>query len=138
MTPHRPSRRAVIRLTTGAAVFAAGGWRAGSAAAQAEDIKVGGLYPLTGSLARLGADRKKAGARPVERVSAPHPESARRRRAATAGLPRLGGRRIRLIWADAKDPASARAEAERLIEQERVTALMGCYASAFTNTASLA
>ncbi len=138
MTRYRLTRRDVLKVAGGAAVFAAGGWRAGSAAAQAEEIKIGCLYPLTGSLARLGADMKKAVDLAAEIVNTPHPELAPLTLAGTTGLPRLGGRRIRLVWADAKDPASARAEAERLIEQERVVALMGCYASAFTNTASLA
>jgi branched-chain amino acid transport system substrate-binding protein len=138
MRRHRLTRRDFLKLTGGAAVFAGGGWRAGPAAAQGEEVKVGCLYPLTGSLARLGADMRKAVDLAAELVNTPHPELAPLTLAATAGLPRLGGRKIRLVWADAKDPASARAEAERLIEQERVAALMGCYASAFTNTASLA
>jgi len=132
------TRREMLKLAGGAVVFAGGGWRAGPAAAQAEEVKIGCLYPLTGSLARLGADMRKAVDLAAEIVNTPHPELAPLTLAATAGLPRLGGRKIRLVWADAKDPATARAEAERLIEQERVAALMGCYASAFTNTASLA
>src|SRR5712692_1184205 len=137
MRRYRLTRRDLLKLAGGAAV-AAGGWRAGPAAAQAEEVKIGCLYPLTGPLARLGADMRKAVDLAAEIVNTPHPELAPLTLAATAGLPRLGGRRIRLVWADAKDPATARAEAERLIEQERIVALMGCYASAFTNTASLA
>ncbi len=139
MALHRVTRRSLLRLAGGGlALAAAGGWKAGPAAAQAEDVRIGALYPLTGSLARVGADIKKAVDLAVEIVNAPHPELAPLTLAATVGLPRLGGRLIWLVWADAKDPTTARAEAERLIEQEKVVALLGCYASAFTDTASLA
>ncbi|HEX4836694.1 MAG TPA: ABC transporter substrate-binding protein [bacterium] len=137
MQRHRVTRRGFLKLS-GVAALAAGGWRAGPASAQAEEIKIGALYPLTGSLARVGANMKKAVDLAVEIINAPHPELAPLTLAASSGLPRLGGRRIRLVWADAKDPATARAEAERLIDEEKVVALMGCYASAFTATASLA
>ncbi len=134
----RVKRRELLKLTGGAAALAAAGWRAGPAGAQAEEIKIGALYPLSGSLARIGADMKKAVDMAAEIVNTARPDLAPLVLAATAGLPRLGGRKIRLVWADAKDPATARAEAERLIDQEKVVALMGCYASAITATASLA
>ncbi len=134
----RVTRRGFLKLAGGTAALAAGGWKIGPAAAQAEEIRIGALYPLTGSLARVGADMRKAVDLAAEIVNTAHPELTPLTLAAGTGLPRLGGRKIRLVWADAKDPATARAEAERLIEQERVVALMGCYASAFTNTASLA
>jgi branched-chain amino acid transport system substrate-binding protein len=129
-------RREAIAGAAAAALAAA--WPAARAAAQAEDIPVGMLYPLSGSIALIGQDIKKAVDLAAEIVNTPHPELAPLTLAAPAGLPRLGGRRLRLVWADARDPATARSEAERLIEQEHVVALMGCYASAYTNTASLA
>jgi len=139
MARHRVTRRSLLRLAGGGLALAAvRGWRAGPAAAQTEDVRIGALYPLTGSLARVGADIKKAVDLAAEIVNTPHPELAPLTLAAPAGLPLLGGRMIRLVWADAKDPTTARAEAERLIEQEKVVALLGCYASAFTDTASLA
>jgi len=133
------TRREFLKLTgAGLAVTAGGGWRAGPAWAQAPTVKIGALYPLSGSLALVGAGMKRAVDLAVEIVNTPHPELAPLTLAATEGLPRLGGRKIQLVWADAKDPATARAEAERLVDQEQVVALMGCYASAFTDTASLA
>ncbi len=133
------TRRELLKLAGGGLTVAAlGGWRAGRSAAQGEEIRIGALYPLTGSLARAGADVKKAVDLAAEIVNTLHPDLAPLTLAATTGLPRLGGRKIRLVWADAKDPATARGEAERLIEQEKVVALMGCYASSFTDTASLA
>jgi branched-chain amino acid transport system substrate-binding protein len=138
MAQHRVTRRTVLKLAGGGmALAAAGGMRVGPAAAQ-EDVRIGALYPLTESLARIGADIRKAVDLAAEIVNAPHPDLAPLTLAATSGLPGLGGRKIRLVWADAKDPATARAEAERLIDEERVVALLGCYASAYTDTASLA
>jgi branched-chain amino acid transport system substrate-binding protein len=138
MRRSRLTRREWLKVASGSAVFAAGGWRASPASAQAGDIAIGAVYPLTGSLALVGADTRKAVDLAAEIVNTPHPELAPLTLAATSGLPKLGGRRIRIVWADAKDPASARAEAERLIDQEKVVALMGCYASGFTQTASIA
>ncbi len=44
MKRHRVTRRGFLKLS-GAAALAAGGWRAGPASAQAEEIKIGALYP---------------------------------------------------------------------------------------------
>jgi branched-chain amino acid transport system substrate-binding protein len=47
-----------------------------------------------------------------------------------AGLPRLGGAKIQLIYADHQaDPQKGRGEAERLITQDKVSALVGTYYS---------
>jgi len=139
MKLRRVTRRTLLRTVGGGAAAAAlGGWRAVPAPAQAGDIKVGMLYPLSGSLALTGRNMRQAVELAADIVNTAHPELAPLTLAAPAGLPKLGGRKIQLVWADAKDPATARAEAERLIDQEKVVALMGCYASAYTATASLA
>src|SRR5262249_31158006 len=53
------------------------------------------------------------------------------------GLPNLDGAKLRLIFADHQgDPQKARAEAERLITQEKVVALIGSYQSATAATIS--
>lgn len=106
--------------------------------AQEAPIPIGAVYPLTGALARIGAVIRNAIELAVEIVNNPYPD-LNLPLARTAGLPRLGGRRIRVVWGDSRgDPATGRAEAERLIEQERVVALIGSYQSAVTATASLA
>src|SRR6202000_3126061 len=54
-----------------------------------------------------------------------------------AGLPGLGGAKIRLVYADHQaDPQKGRAEAERLITQEKVCAILGTYQSAVAVTVS--
>jgi branched-chain amino acid transport system substrate-binding protein len=108
------------------------------ASAQEGPVTVGAVYPLTGALARIGAAIRNAVELAVDIVNNPYPD-LNLPLARTAGLPRLGGRRLRVVWGDTRgDPATGRAEAERLIEQERVVALIGSYQSAVTATASLA
>jgi len=111
---------------------------AGLLAAQEQTVTIGAAYPLTGSLARIGAAIRNGVELAVDIVNNPYPDLSLPL-APAAGLPRLGNRKIRLVWGDTRgDPATGRAEAERLIERDRVVALIGSYQSAVTLTASLA
>ncbi|MCQ5003190.1 ABC transporter substrate-binding protein, partial [Escherichia coli] len=48
-----------------------------------------------------------------------------------AGLPGLGGAKVRIVTADHQsDPQKGRSEAERLITQEKIAAIIGSYQSA--------
>jgi len=132
------NRRQFLKYA-GAGLVAAGAidrlaWAAGG---QQETIPIGVVYPLTGSLARIGASIKNAIELATDIVNTPFDLDLPLAR--DAGLPRLRGARLRLVWADSKgDPATGRAEAERLIEGEQVAAVIGSYQSAVTATASLA
>jgi branched-chain amino acid transport system substrate-binding protein len=56
---------------------------------------------------------------------------------AGGGLGKLGGAKLKLVFADSQgDPQKARAEAERLITQEKVCAIIGSYTSATAATIS--
>src|SRR5205807_1505491 len=67
----------------------------------------------------------------------PHPDLAPLPLAATAGLPGLGGRKLEVVFADHQgNPATAQNQAVRLITQEKVVAMVGCYQSSATLTAS--
>ena len=132
------NRRQFLK-SAGAGLLAAGSLDrlARLASAQQETIPIGVVYPLTGSLARIGASIKNAIELATDIVNTPSDLDLPLAR--DAGLPRLRGARLRLVWADSKgDPATGRAEAERLIEGERVAAVIGSYQSAVTATASLA
>jgi len=135
----RITRRTFLRYTgAGLGTLAVGDRLAGALAAQDAAIPVGAVYPLSGALARIGAGIRNGIELAVDIVNTAYPDLSLPL-AATAGLPRLGGRKIRLVWGDSRgDPATGRAEAERLIERERVVALIGSYQSAVTATASLA
>jgi branched-chain amino acid transport system substrate-binding protein len=120
-------------LISGAAAFAAGirpVW------AQApKEVLIGALFPLTGSAAQTGVDAQHALNTAAEIINSPHildlPLGA------GAGLPGLGGAKVRIIYADHQsDPQKGRAEAERLITQEKVAALIGTYQSSVAVTVS--
>jgi len=106
----------------------------GSARA-AEDVVIGALYPMTGPNAQVGNDAKAAMETAAEIVNGKHDVPMLLGKG--GGLDRLGGAKIRLIFADHQgDPQKARAEAERLITQEHVVALIGSYQSATAATIS--
>ncbi len=105
------------------------------AARAADDVVIGAIYPLTGNSAQVGADAKLALETAAEIVNGRHDIPMLMGRG--GGLDRLGGAKIRVVFADHQgDPQKGRAEAERLITQEHVTALIGTYQSAVAATVS--
>ena len=100
-------------------------------------IKIGALYPLTGKLAATGMDCKRGVDLAVEIINGRYDLNLPL--AKVEGIPNLGGAKIEVIYADTKgDPKNGLAEAERLITEEKVVALIGAYQSAVTKTASQA
>jgi branched-chain amino acid transport system substrate-binding protein len=110
---------------------------AGPVAAQQKVIKIGALYPLTGNLAATGMDCKRGVDLAVEIINGKFDLNLPF--AKEEGIPGLGGAKIEVVYADTKgDPKNGLAEAERLVTQEKVVALIGAYQSAVTKTASQA
>ena len=107
-----------------------------SPAFAAEDIVIGAVYPLTGNSAPIGLDAKAAYEVAVDIINgthAPIPMVMGK----GGGLDKLGGAKIKIIFADSQnDPQKARAEAERLITQEHVVAIIGSYTSSTAATIS--
>ena len=102
----------------------------------AEDIVIGAIYPLTGNAAQIGADARAAIETELEFINGTH-DPVPMLMGKGGGLDRLGGAHIRVVFADHQnDPQKARAEAERLITQEHVVALIGSYTSATAVTIS--
>ncbi|WP_368298562.1 ABC transporter substrate-binding protein [Cytobacillus firmus] len=102
---------------------------------EGREIKIGAVYPFTGSLAAVGEDIRQAINLAVEivnnRYDLPLPL------ARTNGLPLLENQKIKVIYGDSKGiPAIGREEAERLIVKEKVAALIGSYQSSVTLQAS--
>ena len=90
-----------------------------------KEVKVGVLLPLSGKLAETGADLKRGYEFAVNKINE------------AGGIKNLGGAKIRLIYADtAGKPEVGAAEAERLITEEKVVALLGAYQSSVTKTSS--
>lgn len=101
-----------------------------------EEVRIGVILPLTGAAASTGVELRNAAELAAEIVNSPHQDLALPL-ASGAGLPRLKGAKVRLVFADHQgNPQLGASEAERLITQEKVVALMGCYFSAVTATAS--
>ncbi|MDR3454175.1 MAG: ABC transporter substrate-binding protein [Rhodoferax sp.] len=108
-----------------------------SALAQQKTVRIGAIYPLSGALASTGAEIKAAIELAVDIVNNPHPELGGIPLAAGAGLPNLGGAKIEVVFGDSQGkPETGLADAQRLIDQEKVVALTGAYQSAVTKTAS--
>jgi branched-chain amino acid transport system substrate-binding protein len=124
------TRRNVLLGATAAAALAPIGARA-----QASEVVIGVLYPLSGANAQIGVDAQHAYATAVDVINNTHDLDIPL--AKEAGLPGLGGAKVRLVFADHQgDPQKGRAEAERLITQEKVCAVLGSYQSAVAVTIS--
>src|SRR5580698_541008 len=101
-----------------------------------EEIRIGAVYPLTGAAASTGLEMKNALELAVDLINNGAP-GLNLPFAEGKGLPRLKGAKIKLIFADHQaNPQLGASETERLINQEKVVAIIGCYHSSVTATAS--
>ena len=124
------NRRDVL---VGAAVLAANGQSAFAQAAN--EVVIGAVFPFSGSTAQTGVDAKNAIETAVaiinEKTDLDLPL------ARSVGMTGLDGKKLRVVYADHQgDPQKGRAEAERLITQDKVAAVLGCYHSAVSATVS--
>ncbi len=123
------SRRNVLLGATAAALAPM------AARAQASEVAIGVIYPFSGANAQVGVDAQKAYETALEVINKDYDFDLPL--AKGEGLPGLGGAKIRLVFADHQsDPQKGRAEAERLITQEKVSAIIGTYQSAVAVTVS--
>jgi branched-chain amino acid transport system substrate-binding protein len=123
------SRRAVLIGST-ASAFATG-----LRAQQPSEVVIGATYPLSGANAQIGVDAQHAFNTAVDIVNNDYDLDLPL--AKGTGLPGLGGAKLRVVAADHQgDPQKGRAEAERLITQEKVAAIVGTYQSAVAVTVS--
>ena len=105
--------------------------------ADAPDVVIGAILPLTGSLAPTGQRLRQGIELAADLVNGsanlhyPLPMTG------TNGFPNLGHAKLRVVFADSQGkPDQAKTVAEDLINREHVVALIGCYASGVTATAS--
>jgi branched-chain amino acid transport system substrate-binding protein len=106
-----------------------------TARAQTSEVVIGVIYPLSGSSAQIGVDAQKAFETAADIINKNY--DFKLPLAKGEGLPGLGGAKVRLVFADHQaDPQKGRAEAERLITQEKVCAVIGTYQSAVAVTVS--
>jgi branched-chain amino acid transport system substrate-binding protein len=131
--------------TTAASATTAAGAGTGSGAAASTAckgeggaaIKIGVLYPTSGSGAPTGLALKQAVDLAVDVVN--NDTNLDLPMARGTGLPNLGCRKIEVVYGDTQAKAEVGlSEAERLLNQEKVVALFGAYNSAVTASASQA
>lgn len=107
----------------GEASSAAGGEQSTEAAGaelSGEEILIGAIYPMTGDMADSGKTMQQGINMAVDEIN-------------SAGG--INGRPIRVIYGDSQgDAATGMTEAERLITQDNVHMLIGCYQSGVTLT----
>ena len=119
----------VVMLVLCTALFAS------TAAFAAEEIRIGALFPLTGPAAVSGQNCVNSVLAAADVINKKNPD-IKAPLAAGEGL--LGGKYvIKVVPADHQGkPDVAKSEAERLYNQEKVFAIIGCYNSAATTPAS--
>jgi branched-chain amino acid transport system substrate-binding protein len=126
------NRRHLIIGTAAAAAVASR-----NASAQAQDVPIGVIYPFSGASAQVGTDARAAFETAVEIINTASDLDLPT--AKNAGLAGLGGAKVRLVFADHQaDPQKGRAEAERLITQDKVAAVVGAFHSSVSATVSVA
>ncbi|MFB3818005.1 MAG: ABC transporter substrate-binding protein [Candidatus Methylomirabilales bacterium] len=111
-------RLALVVLT---ALLAAPALLPAPAEAGQAPIRIGALYPITGSLALLGEESWRGA------------EIARQFRNQKGGV---AGRQVEFLRADVPDVNAAKSEAERLISRESMKLLIGTYSSSLSLAAS--
>ncbi len=84
-------------------------------------VRIGNIIPLSGPSASVGEQGKNAREMAKEEINA------------AGGIKSLGGAKLEMIYADSESkPEKGVAEAERLINTEKVNILTGCWNSAVT------
>jgi branched-chain amino acid transport system substrate-binding protein len=84
-------------------------------------VKIGNILPLSGPSASVGLQGKNARDMAVEEINA------------AGGIKSLGGAKLQMLYTDSESkPEKGVAEAERLINTDKVNVLTGCWNSAVT------
>jgi branched-chain amino acid transport system substrate-binding protein len=124
-----------LPLLLGAALIIAGPTSVLPARSQ-DAVRIGALYPLSGAVAKSGEDTLNAIRLAVDVINGKYPDS-NLPFARPGGLPGLKGAKIELITADHQaSPEIGAAEAERMIAQQKVVALIGTFLSSVASTVS--
>ena len=107
------------------------------ATAAPKEVKIGVLLPLSGPHAPTGKALKEGAELAADIINGKYPD-LKISIAQWEGIPNLGGAKIKLIFADHRgDPGWGADQAKRLIRDEKVIGLTGCYHSSVTKTASV-
>ncbi len=114
-----------VRGAVATGALAAYGGAAFKSEAAPAPVNLGGLFPVTGSLAQFGQDTVNAARLAIQMVNE------------AGGIKSLGGAKLNLILSDVQsDTTVTRTETERLITSRKLSAIFGCFASSLTLIAS--
>ena len=106
------------------------------AAAGPKEIKIGVIYPLTGPAAAAGRELR-AGAELAAQIANEVMPKIKMTMAQNAGVKSLGGAKIKLIFKDHQGNPQLGADlAKKLILDDKVVGILGCYYSSVTKTVS--
>jgi branched-chain amino acid transport system substrate-binding protein len=99
-----------------------------------KEIKIGVIYPLTGGAAAAGRELR-AGAELAAEIANNSMQDIDMTMAKNAGIQSLGGAKIKLIFKDHEGNPTLGADlAKKLILDDKVDGLLGCYHSSVTKT----
>ena len=99
-------------------------------------VKIGVIYPLTGGAAAAGRELRAGAELAADIINNVMP-GIDMEMAKTAGIPSLGGAKIKLIFRDHEGNPTLGADlAKKLILDEKVDGILGCYHSSVTKTVS--
>ena len=99
-------------------------------------VRIGALWPMTGTMSGVGLELMNGANLAAEIINGDYPELTLPL-AKGKGLPNLGGARVVIVSGDHQGvPEKSMNEAERLITQEKVAALLGAYQNGTTAAAS--
>ncbi len=117
----RYSQSNIFTAALTVAVFLFAGLISTPANAGSSVVRIGNIIPLSGPSASVGDQGKKAREMAVKEINA------------AGGIQSLGGAKLELYYADSESkPEKGVAEAERLINSEKVHVVTGCWNSAVT------
>ncbi len=106
------------------------------AVAGPKEIKIGAIYPLTGPAAAAGRELR-AGAELAAEIANNIMPKIKMTMAQNAGVKSLGGAKIVLIFKDHQGNPQLGADlAKKLIKDDKVVGILGCYYSSVTKTVS--
>jgi len=106
------------------------------AVSAAEEVKIGVIYPLTGGAAAAGRELR-AGAELAAEIANGVMADLPMTMAQNEGIKSLGGAKITLIFKDHEGNPTLGADlAKKLIHDDKVDGILGCYHSSVTKTVS--
>jgi len=102
----------------------------------ADEIKIGVIYPLTGGAAAAGRELRAGAELAAEIANSVMPDIPMTM-AQNSGIKSLGGAKIKLIFKDHEgNPTLGADQAKKLILDDKVDGILGCYFSSVTKTVS--